>query len=68
MTTSIGDPFLLASYSLSHKLASYAESGPSKLTNVYATHQHGLGQEGHVVAAAQGDGVHLLDVSLLVLL
>lgn len=62
MSTSIGDPFLLSSYSVPHKLASYA-GGPSKLSNVYATYHNGLGTEGHVLVAAQGDGVHVLDVS-----
>lgn len=63
MSTSIGDAFLLSSYSVPHKLASYS-GGPSKLSNVHATYHDGLSTEGHVLVAAQGDGVHVLDVSL----
>ena len=37
---------------------------PSKLSNVHATYHDGLSTEGHVLVAAQGDGVHVLDVSL----
>lgn len=62
MATNVGDPFLLAAYAPPHNLSSYA-GGPSKLANVYASHHSGLGAEGHVLAAAQGDGVHILDVS-----
>ncbi|KAI0689236.1 hypothetical protein BC835DRAFT_264850 [Cytidiella melzeri] len=65
MSTSVGDPFLLSSYSLPHKLGPYVNSSTLKLANIYATHQNGLGSEGHVLAAAQGDGLHILDLSTL---
>ncbi|KAI0347456.1 hypothetical protein BDW22DRAFT_1351894 [Trametopsis cervina] len=65
MSTSIGDPFLLSSYSVSQKAGSFAASGPSKLTSIYASHHNGLSPEGYVVATAQGDGLHILDPSTL---
>lgn len=66
MSTSVGDPFLLSSYSLPHKLASHTGSTYFKRCSLYATHQNGLpvSTEGHIVAAAQGDGLHILDVSV----
>lgn len=58
--TSIGDPFLLSSYSLSSRLSS---SSRKTLDGVlYVTHQAGEKSEGYATVAAQGDGVHVLDV------
>lgn len=60
-TTSVGDPFLLSSYSLPSRLAS---SSRTKLSDVvYVTHQPGENSEGYATVAAQGDGIHVLDVS-----
>jgi hypothetical protein len=64
MSISIGDPFLLSTYSVPRKPSSFAGNVASSLANVYATHENGLSPEGHVVVAAQGDGVHILDVSV----
>lgn len=65
MSATVSDPFLLASYSIPHTLKSHAGGAPK--CNLYTSHQHGLGAEGRVIAAAQGDGLHILDVSVILL-
>lgn len=62
MTSSVNEPFILSSYTLPKR---FAYSG-KPLANVYATHQYASTStvEGYVTVAAQGDGVHILDVSI----
>lgn len=59
---SIGDPFVLSTYS---QPKGATRAGPSGLSNVFASNQHAStsSSEGYVTVAAQGDGVHVLDVS-----
>ncbi|ESK81645.1 rna binding protein [Moniliophthora roreri MCA 2997] len=66
METSVGEPFTLSTYSIPQR-ASKSGKSAAKLSEVYATH-HSRGQgssEGYVTVAAQGDGVHVLDLSNL---
>ncbi|KAH8096702.1 hypothetical protein BXZ70DRAFT_331420 [Cristinia sonorae] len=60
----IGDPFLLSSYA---QPKSSSRAGPSGLPNVFASNQHAStsSSEGYATVAAQGDGVHILDLSTL---
>ena len=62
MTTAVNEPFLLSSYTLPKR---FARPKSKRISNVYATHQHAStsSAEGYVTVAAQGDGVHILDVS-----
>ncbi|TCD63478.1 hypothetical protein EIP91_005360 [Steccherinum ochraceum] len=60
----IGDPFVLSSYSQSKR---NAKAGPSGLSNVFASNQYASSSssDGYATVAAQGDGVHVLDLSTL---
>jgi hypothetical protein len=65
MDATIGEPFLLSSYTISQRLQKAAASGKARQTpaNVYATHENGSGSsDGYVTVTAQGDGIHVLDV------
>jgi len=64
MTSSISDPFLLASYSISKRLFNPKSSknphaNPS--ANVHITYTDSK-SDGYATATVQGDGIHLLDV------
>ncbi|KAJ7273087.1 hypothetical protein C8J57DRAFT_1128769 [Mycena rebaudengoi] len=67
MDASIGEPFLLASYGVTQRLQKSAKAGKSNLgANVYASHdKFASGSDGYVTVTAQGDGVHVLDLSTL---
>ena len=67
MDATIGEPFLLSSYSISQRLPKSAASGKARQTpsNVYATHDSGSrSSDGYVTVTAQGDGVHVIDVGI----
>ena len=64
MTSSISDPFLLASYSISKRLlnpksSKNPDANPS--ANVHITYTDSK-SDGYATATVQGDGIHLLDV------
>jgi len=64
MTSSISDPFLLASYSISKRLLDLKPSKNPDLipsANVHITHTDSK-SDGYATATVQGDGIHLLDV------
>jgi hypothetical protein len=63
MTTAVNEPFLLSSYTLPKR---FVRPSSRPVSNVYATYQHASTStaEGYVTVAAQGDGIHILDVSL----
>ncbi|KIK64736.1 hypothetical protein GYMLUDRAFT_240697 [Collybiopsis luxurians FD-317 M1] len=65
MEASVGEPFVLSSYGTTKK-ASKSLKDNSISSSVFASH-HGAGgnSEGYVTVAAQGDGVHVLDLSTL---
>ncbi|KAF8645497.1 hypothetical protein AX16_007782 [Volvariella volvacea WC 439] len=59
----INEPFLLANYGHSQRLAARRTDQP----NIYATHTPKAGSraDGYVTVTTQGDGVHVLDVGTL---
>ncbi|KAE9407182.1 hypothetical protein BT96DRAFT_874785 [Gymnopus androsaceus JB14] len=58
MEASVGEPFVLSSYSTTKKT--------SKSASIFASHHKAGGiSEGYVTVAAQGDGIHVLDLSTL---
>ncbi|KAK1220702.1 hypothetical protein PQX77_016528 [Marasmius sp. AFHP31] len=62
---SIGESFTLSSYTIPQRLSKSGKL-PSTSADVYATHHKaGGGSEGYVTVAAQGDGVHVLELSTL---
>jgi len=64
MTSSISDPFLLASYSISKRLLNPKPSkNPDVIpsANVHITYTDSK-SDGYATATVQGDGIHLLDV------
>lgn len=64
MTSSISDPFLLASYSISKRLLgskSSKNSDANPSANVHITYTDSK-SDGYATATVQGDGIHLLDV------
>ena len=64
MTSSISDPFLLASYSISKRLLNPKPSKNPDVfpsANVYITYTDSK-SDGYATATVQGDGIHLLDV------
>ena len=64
MTSSINDPFLLASYSISKRLLNLTSSknpDANLSTNVHVTYTDSK-SDGYATATVQGDGIHLLDV------
>ncbi|KAJ3936063.1 MAG: hypothetical protein NXY57DRAFT_306926 [Lentinula lateritia] len=65
MEASLGEPFLLSSYTTTNK-ASKSSKTSGRLPSIFASH-HGTGgsSDGHITVAAQGDGVHVLDLSTL---
>lgn len=67
MTSSISDPFLLASYSISKRLLNpNSQKNPDANTsaNVHITYTDSR-SDGYATATVQGDGIHLLDVCTL---
>ncbi|KAL0070179.1 hypothetical protein AAF712_002669 [Marasmius tenuissimus] len=63
--SSVGEPFTLSSYAIPQRLSKSGKL-PSTSADVYATHHKaGGGSEGYVTVAAQGDGVHVLELSTL---
>lgn len=62
MATAVNEPYLLSSYTLPKR---FTQPSSKSFSNVYATYQHASTStaEGHVIVTAQGDGVHILDVS-----
>ena len=64
MTSSINDPFLLASYSISKRLlnpksSKNTDANPSAPVHITYTDAK---SDGYATATVQGDGIHLLDV------
>jgi len=58
MSASIGKPFLLSSYNLPKRLPK-----PTDASSIYVTHTRtSNNSDGYVTVAAQGDGIHILDV------
>ncbi|KAJ7722274.1 hypothetical protein DFH07DRAFT_857014 [Mycena maculata] len=66
MDASIGEPFLLASYGAAQRFQKSKATGKSN-ANVYATHEKiaSGSSDGYATVTAQGDGVHVLDLSTL---
>ena len=67
MTSSISDPFLLASYSISKRLLnpkSTKNSDVNPSANVHITYTDSK-SDGYATATVQGDGIHVLDVCTL---
>ncbi|KAF9644503.1 hypothetical protein BDM02DRAFT_3190540 [Thelephora ganbajun] len=67
MTSSVNDPFLLASYSISRRLlnpksSKNPDANPS--SNIHITYTDSK-SDGYATATVQGDGIHLLDISSL---
>ncbi|KAJ7043095.1 hypothetical protein C8F04DRAFT_1073671 [Mycena alexandri] len=68
MDANIGEPFHLASYGVAQRLnKSKAGKSPRPSANVFATHEKFASgsSDGYVTVTAQGDGVHVLDLSTL---
>ncbi|KAJ7168244.1 hypothetical protein C8R43DRAFT_144266 [Mycena crocata] len=71
MDAGIGEPFHLASYGVAQRPRKLKSKGTSKaqhpVANLYATHEKiaSGSSDGYVTVTAQGDGVHVLDVSTL---
>ncbi|KAJ6606417.1 hypothetical protein DFH09DRAFT_8080 [Mycena vulgaris] len=69
MDASIGEPFLLASYAVAQRLQKSKAAAKSQRmgASVYATHEKiaSGSSDGYVTVTAQGDGVHVLDLSTL---
>ncbi|KAJ6582836.1 hypothetical protein B0H10DRAFT_897137 [Mycena sp. CBHHK59/15] len=68
MDASIGEPFLLASYAVTQRLQKSMNTGESeRVANLCATHEKiaSGSSDGYVTVTAQGDGVHVLDLSTL---
>ncbi|KAJ6488497.1 hypothetical protein C8R47DRAFT_1274615 [Mycena vitilis] len=69
MDASIGEPFHLASYGVAQRLQKSKAAAKSQRpgANVFATHEKFASgsSDGHVTVTAQGDGVHVLDLSTL---
>ncbi|KAK7035764.1 hypothetical protein R3P38DRAFT_2908933 [Favolaschia claudopus] len=65
MDASISEPFHLASYNTPQRLQRSKSHRPT--SNVYATHENiaSGSRDGYVTATAQGDGIHVLDLSTL---
>ncbi|KAJ4472786.1 hypothetical protein C8J55DRAFT_140911 [Lentinula edodes] len=65
MEASIGEPFLLSSYTTTNKVSKLSKLS-GRLPSIFASHQGtGGNSDGHITVAAQGDGVHVLDLSTL---
>ncbi|KAJ6546982.1 hypothetical protein B0H19DRAFT_953737 [Mycena capillaripes] len=69
MDASIGEPFHLASYGVAQRLHKSKAAAKSQHpgANVFATHEKlaSSSSDGYVTVTAQGDGVHVLDLSTL---
>ncbi|KAJ7771604.1 hypothetical protein B0H16DRAFT_1364249 [Mycena metata] len=68
MDANIGEPFHLASYGVTQRLnKSKAGKSSRPSANVFATHEKFASgsSDGYVTVTAQGDGVHVLDLSTL---
>ncbi|KAJ7184344.1 hypothetical protein C8R46DRAFT_938212 [Mycena filopes] len=68
MSGHIGEPFHLSSYGVAPRLSkSKATKSLQPFANVFATHEKFASgsSDGYVTVAAQGDGVHVLDLSTL---
>ncbi|KAK0461635.1 uncharacterized protein EV420DRAFT_1639932 [Desarmillaria tabescens] len=64
MESSIQEPFSLSTYATSRRLQKKSQKGGK--SSVYASHTTtSAGSDGYVTVAAQGDGVHILDVSTM---
>lgn len=64
MSATINEPFLLSSYGLSKSLPKNTGELNRSSTYVCSTHGNGLKNlDGYATVTAQGDGVHVLDVS-----
>ncbi|KAF9266181.1 hypothetical protein L218DRAFT_956557 [Marasmius fiardii PR-910] len=63
--SSVGEPFTLSTYGIPQRLSKSGKLS-STTSDVYATyHKSGGSSDGYVTVAAQGDGVHVLDLSTL---
>ena len=70
-STTIGDPYLLAAYSLPppSKKSLGKSVAPDERPFILSSHSTGSKHEdGLLTVAVQGDGIHVLDVSLLLYL
>lgn len=65
MASTVGDPFLLASYPLPSRATQTKKTGTRQRASqlLHASHSRlPRSEDGQVTVAAQGDGVHVLDV------
>ncbi|KAJ7349092.1 hypothetical protein DFH08DRAFT_697617 [Mycena albidolilacea] len=67
MDASIGEPFHLASYGVAQRLHKLKTKSQRPTPSVFATHEKiaSGSKDGYVTVTAQGDGVHVLDLSTL---
>ncbi|KAJ7460953.1 hypothetical protein B0H11DRAFT_2315486 [Mycena galericulata] len=69
MDATVGEPFLLASYGVAQRLQKSKAAGKSQSSSahLYATHEKiaSGSSDGYATVTAQGDGVHVLDLSTL---
>ncbi|KAJ7090344.1 hypothetical protein B0H15DRAFT_930478 [Mycena belliarum] len=67
MDASVGEPFLLASYAVPQRLQNSRTAKESPRASIFATHGKTASgsSDGYVTVSAQGDGVHVLDLSTL---
>ncbi|KAJ7243378.1 hypothetical protein B0H12DRAFT_1236417 [Mycena haematopus] len=67
MDASIGEPFHLAAYGVSQRLQKSKTISQRSIANIFATHEKTASgsRDGYVTVTAQGDGVHVLDLSTL---
>ncbi len=67
MESSIQEPFSLSTYATSKRLQKKSQKGGK--SSLYASHTTApTSSDGYVTVTAQGDGVHILDVRLALLL
>jgi hypothetical protein len=67
MSVTISEPFLLSSYGLSKNLPKRVGELKRHSSYVYSTYDKGTKHsEGFATITAHGDGVHVLDVSLII--
>ncbi|KAF8191434.1 hypothetical protein K438DRAFT_1830503 [Mycena galopus ATCC 62051] len=67
MDANIGEPFHLAGYGVSQRLQKSKAKTQRPIANIFATHEKiaSGSRDGYVTVTAQGDGVHVLDLSTL---
>jgi len=66
MSATISEPFLLSSYGLSKNLPNCVGELKRGSSYVHSTHENGTkNSDGSATITVHGDGVHVLDVSLI---